>query len=385
MAKRRRRSSTGMNYKKRPPVFTIMAGIVALCFYLYEEYQNKNNPENEAASQGTVITDSSGSNETGVQATPKPGSILRIATYNVQNFTEEAVSMGNRIENLKKVVNELNADIIGLQEISNRNAMELVFSPKEWSLIIDDQSRDKQNTAFAVRKYIKVLGYKDNLDADDGNFLAPEKQYDQEFPLRRDGLVAEVKPLGSDSSVVLVNVHAKSRVGGRHENDNRREGHSRVIVEKLKTKYKNKNVVVLGDFNDSPDDRSLNILETGDINVAAGDNDGQGKFMINTCEPLWAANMVSHGAKIDRLDKTTGLLNNVFNTARKRNNDLRGTGTNTGPILFDQILVTWNMAPSLINRSANIFTKPVALDGIGYARPSDHLPVYIEIDYSKLK
>lgn len=57
--------------------------------------------------------------------------------------------------------------------------------------------------------------------------------------------------------------HAKSRFGGRHTTDPRREGAARRLVHKLERAYHDEPYVLVGDFNDSPDDRSLNILEAG--------------------------------------------------------------------------------------------------------------------------
>ena len=50
------------------------------------------------------------------------------------------------------------------------------------------------------------------------------------------------------------------------------------------------NIVLLGDFNDNPDDRSLNILEYGDSTEAAGIDcvrgRGEDTFLYNTSEAL---------------------------------------------------------------------------------------------------
>lgn len=369
-----RHTGSNRGFGLRNSTFTIIALIIALGLYLYDQYLAKQQTVESKAAVVQVQTKPAG----------QPVHDLRIVTYNMQYLGDGAFTEGNRIDNIKKVLDAINGDVIGMQEVGNRATLELVYPKNEWNLIIDDQSTDRQNPAFAIRKEYKILGYNAALDANENNFIAPERQYEQEFPNRRDGLVVEVQPPSQSESIVFVNIHAKSRVGGRNKSDNRREGHGRILVDKLKSKFKNKNVVLLGDFNDSPDDASLNILETGDPNASPGNNDGQGKFLINTCEPLWAANMVSYGAKVDRVDKNTGLLNVVFNTARNRNNDLRGTGTNTGPILFDQILVSAKMKNALMGKSAVIFTEPVALQGVGYTRPSDHLPVYLDVDYSKL-
>ena len=60
-------------------------------------------------------------------------------------------------------------------------------------------------------------------------------------------------PNETDTFFVMVH-HAKARVGGRATTDPRREGAARDIVAKLKERFEDKNFILLGDFNDHPDD-----------------------------------------------------------------------------------------------------------------------------------
>jgi hypothetical protein len=84
--------------------------------------------------------------------------------------------------------------------------------------------------------------------------------------------------------------HGKSRAGGRAATDFRREGAARAMIHVL-----DRDFILLGDFNGNPDDRSLNILETGDPNAPGGPEEIDGPFPANLTEPLMAEGHVSHG------------------------------------------------------------------------------------------
>ncbi|MEX2218527.1 MAG: endonuclease/exonuclease/phosphatase family protein [Phycisphaerales bacterium] len=54
---------------------------------------------------------------------------VRVATYNIRFFN---ASVGDeRLANLRQVVAALDADIIGLQEIDDRAALETLFDPAQ--------------------------------------------------------------------------------------------------------------------------------------------------------------------------------------------------------------------------------------------------------------
>ncbi len=319
------------------------------------------------------------------RATTGPVPVARVMTYNIQFLNQEAAEHGNRIEKLRKVVADIDPTIVAVQEVEDRQSMELVFPPTEWYVIIDDDSPDNQDLAFAVSRDWKIVGIARDLDADDENFLAEGDEHESYFPNRRDGLFVTIESLNGSASLTVINVHAKARVGGRPQSDPRREGAARVLVEAVKDKFDSRNVVIMGDFNDTPDDASLNILETGDPKARGEAETETGSFMINLTEPLWAKGMVTHGAHVKRLDRKTGLINNVYAESRDRNNRTRGREAGTGPTLLDNILVTKNLEPALVDDEATIYRKPVALDGPGFTRTSDHLPVYADIDLNKLK
>ena len=305
---------------------------------------------------------------------------VRVASYNIRFLSTNVVSQGDRLAKLQEVLRLLDARVIGLQEIDDRSALELIFPPQDWQLVIDDDSNDTQDVALAVKRPLRVIGVNADLDADDQNFLFPASADNSAFPNRRDVLAVEVQlPDQSDSFFVMV-VHAKSRAGGRETNDPRRVSAARQLVAKLKEQFQDKQFILLGDFNDNPDDRSLNILETGDPDAAAGPEEIDGPFLINLMEPLVAAGHVSHGRTI--ADIVGDRINTVDPNSRARNNDHRGTNVNTGDILFDQILIPVGMRKRLANCSAKVFDHEIAIRGAGDNIASDHLPVFADFVFA---
>lgn len=304
---------------------------------------------------------------------------VRVMTYNIQNLKPESVGHGDRIEKLKQVIQDIKPTVACLQEVADRATVNLVFPEDKWLVIIDDDSDDEQDVAVAIRRPWKALGVADDLDAEDENFLAGGGQYESFFPNRRDGLFVQVASPDGSERFTVVSIHAKARVGGRSNSESRREGSSRVLVDKLKTVLKDKKVVLMGDFNDTPDDASLNILETGNAQATGAMESDPDTFMINLTEPLWAKGQVTIKASANRLDKA-GLINNVYAESRERNHTSRGRDTGTGPLLLDNVLISQNLKTN-VSGGAVIYRNPLALTGSGFSRPSDHLPVYIDIKF----
>jgi endonuclease/exonuclease/phosphatase family metal-dependent hydrolase len=322
---------------------------------------------------------------------------VRVANYNIRFLSARGANninrQGDRLANLKKVIEKLRADVIGLEEIDNRAALELVFPRDEWHLVIDDDSGDRQDVALAVRKdskNLKVLGFDnpDRLNADDKHFLFPGSDLNSPFPKRRDVLAVEVElpgRAGEESQRFFVMVHhAKARRGGRQNTEGRRRDASRRLVRKLERDFDEVNYILLGDFNDNPDDASLNILETGDPEAPGRAENEPGTFLINLTEPLLLQDRCSFGLA-DRL--TDGIFNTRVPGSRARNNATRGSNarpdSDEDEILFDQLLIPVRMAPLYVSGSIRIFDDPVALKGTPFRnKPSDHLPVYADFRFA---
>jgi endonuclease/exonuclease/phosphatase family metal-dependent hydrolase len=317
---------------------------------------------------------------------------LRVATYNIKFLSardapcgrlpvEDVRTQGKRLDKLREVVRLLDAQVIGLQEIDDRQALELLFPPAEWTLIIDDDSQDCQDLALALRRPLKALGFTPpDLDADDPHFLAAGEE-DEYFPRRRDLLGVEVETPAGSRFWVLVH-HAKSRAEGRADSDARRAGAAGRIAAILKERFAGQALALVGDFNDSPDDRALNILESGDPEAGARLEEEPDLFLSNLTEPLFAVDQVSFGRNSAHIKGERVVT--ARPGARQRNFELLHTNMNAGGLLFDQILVSPALAAAYVRGSARVFDHPVAVRGNDRDRASDHLPVYADFELGGL-
>ena len=311
---------------------------------------------------------------------------LKVATYNIF-FLDEGISQ-ERKENLQTVIQKLNADIIGFQEIKNPAALENIL-PKDYSIAMIDDTTEVQEVAMAVRSPLKIISYK---------YIFPDSIYDEAFPRSRDLLQVEVDGYGKEF-VCLVN-HFKSRYGGRVETDRRRCEATSMIVEYIRQNLMDKNVIILADFNDDPDDRSLNILEYGDPQAVGGIDEVEDTFLFNTAERLLAKNYCSFGLNYVYGDIQSDTFDARILGSREENNKWRDKeydffkDVKVKEILLDQILVSLNLKPFFVKSgvfngseavtgipSKTRFTK----DGVIYMRrgslASDHLPVWAVFEF----
>lgn len=307
----------------------------------------------------------------------EPPQALRIATYNIR-FLNAAIPE-ERAERLRRVVDRLDADVIGLQEIEDRAALERIFSPRDWQIVIDDDARrEKHDLALVVRRPFRVLGLRPPFDAgpEQFAFYDPRNANNRFFPNTRDLLRVSIG-LGDTPLLTVFVHHAASRRSGRRATDPRREGAAREIVRYLEDRHDGELYVLLGDFNDTPDDRSLNILETGDPRAAAGMETRPGPFLLNLTEPLYARGHVSFGRS--PADVAGGRIDTVDRRSRRRNDETRGRDERSGDALFDQILIPVRGGDLVVPDSTRVFDHPSAVEGPYEARASDHLPVVTEL------
>ena len=241
---------------------------------------------------------------------------IRVADYNIKFLSvADLNAKPQRKQRLKAVIEELKPDIVALQEIKDRQALEELFEPNTWSILIDDDSGDDQDLAIVVRRPLKFKDRTD-LDADDADFLFPGPTFENLFRNRRDVLVGVVEIPGETEPLHVMVVHEKSRLGGRAVTDPVREGAARALVQKLDRDYEDKRFILLGDFNDNPDDKSLNILETGDIDAQGGAEENESAFLSNPAERLVALDHVSHGKSAADINPQTGRINVITTGSR---------------------------------------------------------------------
>jgi hypothetical protein len=57
-----------------------------------------------------------------------------------------------RKERLRAVVEQLRPDIVALEEIKDGQALEELFEPNTWSILIDDNSNDDKDLAIVLKR-----------------------------------------------------------------------------------------------------------------------------------------------------------------------------------------------------------------------------------------
>ncbi|MFM1921188.1 MAG: hypothetical protein RLZZ303_2822 [Candidatus Hydrogenedentota bacterium] len=312
---------------------------------------------------------------------------LRVATYNAEWLSSQDVTclgtvevadvrkQTGRLENLQKTLANLNADIVGLQEIHDRAVLELLFPGDAWTIVFDDETQDCQNLALAVRAPLTVKGAQDGkLNAGPEHFLCEDRS-ESHFPGARDVLAVELLGTGWERPVHVLVTHAKSRRGGRKDTAPQRIGAAKDVVASIREQLDGSDIIYLGDFNDNPDDASLNILETGDATAKAAIENEPGTFLVNLAEPLAAAGHVTQGLESPAIED--GYINTMDAKSRQRNFDHRDDNSHTGACLFDQILVSPGLHAKL--QAAAVFNHPSAVLNPKGPVASDHLPVYADI------
>lgn len=319
----------------------------------------------------------------GVACVPQSQSgSTRVATYNMQWFSEDANPI--RVDRLKNILRSINPNLIGVQEVQSRKALEQLFDSTYTIAMMDEEDED-QEVALIVRKPYTVESY---------TTLFRSKELDFAFPGKRDVLWAVVvSPSGEKFSVYVL--HNKSRGGGRMNTDPQRQMAMGMLAAWISQRPK-ENAIVVGDLNDAPDDVSVNILETGRLTVDGGRVTTDKPLMVNLMEPLYDQDYVSLGLNSEFKGEK---LDPIMKRAKSENERFRGKEYRfpddvlTEGALFDQILVS----PALAKRAGTpmIFSGLDALGGTtgrttkddkGRAvyqekgtGASDHLPVFVDI------
>lgn len=313
---------------------------------------------------------------------------IKIASYNIY-FLDDGIKQ-ERKERLQKIIDDLDADIIGFQEINNEAALRNILSD-DYAIAIIDGKNDVQDVALAVREPYRIKSK---------SLVFSGKKYDFAFPRNRDLLEVIVEIEGKEYTFFIH--HAKSRRGGRIKTDKQRSEASRLIVDYVKKKKMNESIIFIGDFNDNPDDQSLNILESANPNAEGGVDTIPDQFFFNTAEELLEKDMVSHGLYYKYRGKNPRYVDPVVRGSRYENNRFRNKkhdywkDVKIKETLLDQILVSMNLKNAV--KEVSLYTKPIAVTGskssikfkndkLIYTKrgdfASDHIPVWIELDLKK--
>lgn len=315
------------------------------------------------------------------------GQNARIATYNIY-FLDDGIK-SERKARLDSVIQQLDADIIAFQEINNVAALKNIL-PTTYSIAMLDDPKEVQEVALAVRAPFKVVNT---------TYIFADKKHDFAYPRKRDCL--EVEVMIGKKRVYFYVQHYKSRRGGRIKTDKQREAASGLLVDYLKENRVNDFVVVLGDFNDSPDDRSANILEQGNAGAKGGIDSEEDAFLLNTSEELTEKNMVSYGLWYTYRGKNTSSVSAVVAGSRKENNRFRDKeydffkDVKIKDVLIDQIFISLSLKP--FAKKSDVFVSGAAVrgtksrikfgkNGLEYTFrgtfASDHVPVILDLDFN---
>lgn len=278
---------------------------------------------------------------------------LKVATYNV--YWLDADISEARKTRLQQIIADLDADIIGFQEIQSRAALENIL-PDHYEIGMVDDDEALQELAIAVRKPWALTSFK---------MVFPEEVHDKAFPRKRDLIEAQIEGPGRLLKVFVH--HAKSRSGGRLATNEQRVAASTMMMQYLKSRVEPDQIIVLGDFNDNPDDRSLNILEYGQVDAEAGVDQMPDTFLFNATESLVEKNHCSYGYHYLYENLDAKAFDPVVAGSRDENNKWREKehdfmrDVKVKAILFDQILISQNLKDHL--QDVGIFTGASAVVG----------------------
>ncbi len=157
------------------------------------------------------------------------------------------------IKNINQVITILNADILALQEIENSKAIESIVDTTKYYIIASTYPKE-QKTALIINKKIEIIKTY-QLDAIS---LGNEDL--------RPGLVAYCKYNGFDFLVGSFHFKSTSRYDDTPYKKSRsfdiRQEQSAILIEeinKLISINNDKDVILLGDFNDNPSKKNSNI------------------------------------------------------------------------------------------------------------------------------
>jgi len=209
------------------------------------------------------------------------------------------------------------------------------------------------------------------LDAEKSDFLFPDSTF---FPDDRDVLRLFVKVPELDGEIEILNHHAKSRYNGRVYSEVRRIEATSEIVDYLRAQSESPYAIVLGDFNDNPDDASVKTLELG-YRADRNYESNPGSFLVNLAEPLLIEDIVSYGLN-SRNDKN-GAVDPTIIGSRDDNYLNYSDEHEVTKALYDQILVTPNLATASHLSRMELIKDSVAVTGNSDTRASDPTPPFM--------
>lgn len=195
---------------------------------------------------------------------------IRVGTFNIAWLGDGVNDMIERsnadYENIGNVIKTLDVDILALQEIENRQALQKIVDTNQYQ-ILTSSFPEKQKTALIISKKISILDHTEIRSISLGNDDL------------RPGLIAYCEYNGIDFFVGSFHFKSTSRYDDTREKRLRsfamRRLQSQKLIEgidKLSKQKKDKDFILLGDFNDNPTKKNSNItaLENDDLDFLTG-------------------------------------------------------------------------------------------------------------------
>ncbi len=190
---------------------------------------------------------------------------FRVATYNLQNYLDApagsrpAKSEASRAK-IRECIRASQADVLALQEIGGTNALlELRASLKAEGLDYphwEHVSAWDTNIHLAVLSKFPIIARRPHTN---DSFVLLAKQYH----VRRGFAEVDIR-VATNYSFTLITAHLKSRLPAYEANEAElRTEEAKILREKIDACFAtnlNVNLVVLGDFNDTPDTRSTRAV-----------------------------------------------------------------------------------------------------------------------------
>lgn len=209
---------------------------------------------------------------------------LKVAFYNVENlfdtlddtgkndeeFLPTAAKQWNtekyskKIENVAKVINEMNVSIIGLAEIENKNVLDDLRGKigREWEYV-HYESKD-------VRGIDVALFYRSDMYSVLSKKVRNYSVNTEPNYVGRDILVVKLK--GKKEFNVIVS-HYHSRRESIEETKPYRVAASATILDEVLTETRGEAVLIMGDFNCNPEDEPIQVLKGNGFYNPASDID----------------------------------------------------------------------------------------------------------------
>ncbi len=230
---------------------------------------------------------------------------LVVSTFNVEWLGDGINDRKDRTENdyelIAKVISELNSDIVALQEIENAGAIKRILKYlKNYKFIISD-NKSAQNIAYLYNTKLKITK----------NYI-----YDKvDFANRstRPALVLVAKKDNFD--FVISNVHFKST--SRFDNTKEKKERSvnirteqaekmSLFVDSILNNGKEKDIIIVGDFNDSP-------IRKKDPSLLSLINNKNGEFLTSELKSCKYKSLYS----IDHIFVSNSVMNRFIKSSER--------------------------------------------------------------------